>query len=57
MSSKEEGWKNAWREGFDIRTQAPSGMVIEMMRVLPKSGIILDVGSGRGRDAIYLASK
>lgn len=53
---KNHPWKKAWIEKkFEIQTLTPSILVSRYQDSISPGDCVLDVGSGNGRNSIYLA--
>ena len=50
-------WEKAYTDGFLVNTPKPSEVILLAQDLLPKSGKVLDIGCGNGRNTIYFAKK
>lgn len=50
-------WEKAYTNGFLVNTNKPSEVILLAQDLLPKSGKVLDIGCGNGRNTIYFANK
>jgi len=50
-------WEKAYSNGFLVDTEKPSEVIKLAENFFPKSGNVLDIGCGNGRNTIYFAKK
>lgn len=54
---KQGYWEKEYRNVENLWGYAPSNQLSKYIDLIPKSGKILDIGIGEGRNAIFLAMK
>lgn len=54
---KQGYWEKEYRNVENLWGYAPSNQLSKYIDLIPKSGMILDIGIGEGRNAIFLAMK
>lgn len=55
-NDKRADWNDRWRERAD-RPFDPDPWLIKVLPLLPAAGRVLDIASGRGRNALFLAER